>query len=162
MVDKDILLQQLRDRVAADLDTLIRRQQDTQRAATHGENKAEHAKDTRATEQGYLARGLAVRVDEMRFTLEILGRLEWTEFHPQDPIAVTALVTLRDEDDARLQTWWLIPGAGGFELTLAEKRIQTLTPVAPLGRALLGLRVGDEASFSTPRGRRHFEILQIA
>ena len=68
MVDKTALLDSLRERVAADLEALARRQKDAQAGATHDESRAEHAKDTRATEQAYLARGLAERVADLRRT----------------------------------------------------------------------------------------------
>ena len=63
--DKASLLAALVTKVQTDLKALERRQRDTQEAATHEENRAEHAKDTRATEQSYLARGLADRVEDL-------------------------------------------------------------------------------------------------
>ena len=161
MIDKQRLLRDLQDRIASNLDALVRRQQDTQKGATHEENRAEHAKDTRATEQSYLARGLAARVEEMRQTLSNLEKIELMSFDAQDPIGLTALVVLGD-DDIQEQTWWLLPGPGGIELSQAGTRIRTLTQAAPLGRALIGLHLGDEGSFSTPGGVRHFEVLEIA
>ena len=57
--------------------------------------------------------------------------------------------------------------AGGEHLTLgdaegAEQSIQTLTPTSPLGRALLGLGVGDEAEVESPQGPRFYEIIDLA
>ena len=161
MIDKQRLLRDLQDRIASNLDALVRRQQDTQKGATHEENRAEHAKDTRATEQSYLARGLAARVEEMRQTLSNLEKIELMSVDAQDPIGLTALVVLGD-DDIQEQTWWLLPGPGGIELSQAGTRIRTLTQAAPLGRALIGLHLGDEGSFSTPGGVRQFEVLEIA
>ncbi len=162
MMDKTRLLRALRERVASNLDGLVRRQQDAQRGATHEENRAEHAKDTRATEQSYLARGLAARVEEMRQSADNLENINLVDFDPQDTIGLTALVVLRDVGATERQTWWLIPGPGGIELSQANTRIRTLTPSAPLGKALIGLQVGDEGSMSTPRGERFFEVLEIA
>jgi transcription elongation GreA/GreB family factor len=56
----------------------------------------------------------------------------------------------------------MVPAAGGLEIAWGDDRLRTLTPVAPLGRALLGLRAGEEGSFQTPRGRRRFEILGVS
>jgi transcription elongation GreA/GreB family factor len=162
MTDKHRLLCDLQDRIASDLDALIRRQQDTQKGATHEESRAEHAKDTRATEQSYLARGLAARVEEMRQTVSNLEKIELMSFDAKDPIGLTALVVLGDDDDTPRQTWWLLPVPGGIELSQAATRIRTLAPAAPLGRALIGLHVGDEGSFSTPGGVRQFEVVEIA
>jgi hypothetical protein len=73
-----------------------------------------------------------------------------------------ALIEIRVEDEPSATVWWLVPAAGGLELNDQGATIRTLTPAAPLGRALLGLHIGDEASFSTPRGHRFFELLGIA
>ena len=80
MVDKAALLESLQARVSADLAALERRQMETQEGATHAESRAEHAKDTRATEQSYLARGLAERVADTRRTCTALATLELRSF----------------------------------------------------------------------------------
>ncbi len=162
MIDKSDLLQALCEHLTADLEALMRRQQDTQKGATHEENRAEHAKDTRATEQSYLARGLAARVEEVRRTIAQLAKVELVRFTDLDPIGLCALIVLEEPEESETQTWWLVPAPGGIELSQRTIRIRTLSPAAPLGRALLGLRVGNEGSFATPRGVRHFEILEIA
>lgn len=161
-IDKPALLQLLCRELQEDLAALVRRQHDTQSAATHEENRAEHSKDTRATEQSYLARGLAARVAELRQTVAQIGRIETRQFDSSDPIAVMALVAIRVEQERDVQFWWLVPAAAGRELVQQRVRIRTVTPTAPLGRALLGLHVDDEESFTTPGGRRSFEILEIA
>ncbi|MBJ22317.1 MAG: hypothetical protein CL933_23140 [Deltaproteobacteria bacterium] len=165
MIDKAELLEVLCDQVTADLESLERRQRDTQEGATHEESRAEHAKDTRATEQGYLARGLAERVTDLRRTLTALTRLELRDFEPGDSIAVSALVLIASQDDAvdvtTRETWFLVPGAGGLELEDSSERIRTLTPASPLGRTLLGLGKGDEGTVHTPRGQRTLKILEI-
>jgi transcription elongation GreA/GreB family factor len=161
-IDKPALLQLLCRELHEDLAALVRRQHDTQSAATHEENRAEHSKDTRATEQSYLARGLAARVADLRQTVAQIGRIETRQFDSSDPIAVMALVAIRVEQEREVQFWWLVPAAAGRELVQQRVRIRTVTPTAPLGRALLGLHVDDEESFTTPGGRRSFEILEIA
>ena len=161
-VDKSALLELLRARVAADLATLERRQRDTAAGATHAENRAEHAKDTRATEDSYLARGLAERVEDLQRIRDGLDGLPLRAFAPGDAIAATALVTLRFDDADADERWFVVPGAGGFDLPDRAGGVRTVTPVAPLGRALLGLEAGDEGTLSTPRGVRAFEVVAVA
>jgi hypothetical protein len=167
VIEKAPLLEALRDRVRADLGALMRRQKDAEHGATHEESRAEHAKDTRATEQSYLARGLAERVAELQRTVDALSTLELRNFSDVDPIALTALVALSNgegdegNDAPETETWFLVPGAGGLTLGDGDAQIRTVTPIAPLGRALLGLRKGDEGALTTPRGTRHFEILEV-
>jgi len=161
-IDKNRLLQSLRSQLQIALATLLLQQQDSQRAATHEENRSEHSKDTRATEQSYLARGLATRVADLRRTTLQLATAKARSFQSDEPVAATALVAIRVEQESQQQIWWLIPAAGGFELNESGMRIRTLTPTTPLGRALTGLQVGDDETFTTPRGQRSFELLEIA
>ena len=161
-IDKPQLVQLLCRELHEDLAALVRRQHDTQSAATHEENRAEHSKDTRAAEQSYLARGLAARVADLRQTVAQISRIETRQFDSGDPIAVMALVAIRVEQERDVQFWWLVPAAAGREFVQQRVRIRTVTPTAPLGRALLGLHVDDEESFTTPGGRRSFKILEIA
>lgn len=165
MIDKAELLDSLRARVREDLAALERRHKDVARGATHEESRAEHAKDTRATEQSYLARGLAERVANLRRTVEALTTLELRDFESGDPIGLTALVSVSAESDEHdgptRETWFVVPGAGGLELESRGIRIRTVTPVSPLGQALLGLRERDLGEFRSPRGARSFEVLSI-
>lgn len=161
LVDKSALLRALLDRVADDLAALERRQRDEQAGSTHEESRAEHAKDTRATEQSYLARGLAERVTELRRTAAALGALEVREFGSDEQVAVTALVELKT-GAGDVELWWLVPTGGGLELEIGEITIRTITPTSPLGRSLLGLHAGDDGTFRTPRGEREFEVLELS
>lgn len=171
-LDKQHLLATLRSRLADDLAALVRRQQDTAHAATHAENRSEHSKDTRATEQSYLARGLAQRVEDLQAASERLARLEPTRFAFESEIGLGALVSLYDEESETTERWWLVPAAGGIDLEMApagvaaedpeHARVRTVTPAAPLGRSLVGLTVGDEGRFRTPKGERRFEVVAIA
>ena len=164
MIDKRALLAVLLSEVERDRDALMRRQRDTAAGATHEECRSEHAKDTRATEQSYLARGLAERVEALEQTARVLAGLEPTDFAPSDPVGVTALVRIEEEDGEGSDLpviWWLLPVAGGRTLGFEGQTLRIVTPAAPLGRALIGLAAGDEASFRSPRGTRHFVVLSV-
>ncbi len=164
-VDKAALLTDLRGRIKADLEALMRRQQDVQDGATHEESRSEHAKDTRATEQSYLARGLAQRVEDLTRTRDALAVLALRDFGEGEAIAVCALVTFQDETEADTEAEqtqvWLVPGAGALDLVQNGQTIRTVTPVSPLGRALIGLHVGDEGHVVTPRAKRQFEVMDV-
>lgn len=160
-IDKAALLAALRERIETDLEALMRRQQDVQDGATHEESRSEHAKDTRATEQSYLARGLAQRATDLTRTRDALAVLALRDFGEGEAIAVCALVTLQDEAEPEAQRVWLVPGAGALDLVQNGQTIRTVTPVSPLGRALIGLQVGDEGQVVTPRAKRHFEVMDV-
>lgn len=160
---KQTLRTLLLERVQQDRASAERSQADSKAAATHEENRAEHAKDTRATEQSYLARGLAGRAEDLRQSEQVLEALELITFEPGDAAAVTALVTIEDEHSGDVQRWWIVPVSGGIELVLPEAAppVRTITPRAPLGRALLGLSAGESGEVKTPRGTRPFEVLAV-
>ena len=159
---KQRLLDQLRAQVDTDLEALVRRQRAEQSGATHSESRAEHAKDTRATEQSYLARGLAERVESLQRTSEVLSQLDLRTFSQGEPIAPTALVRLETLDEAAPHaTWFIIPAAGGFDLQSGAERVRTVTPISPVGQALLGLNSGEEVTIRTPAGERRFEVRSV-
>jgi transcription elongation factor GreA len=65
-------------------------------------------------------------------------------------------VTVRNRDTGEVHEYRLV---GTFEAAPAEGRLSVLSP---LGRALLGCRVGEVASVSAPRGTLRFEVVSIA
>jgi len=160
--DKEVLREKLLGILRADLASLIRTQNDAQQGATHSENKAEHSKDTRATEQGYLARGLAERVEGLREAEARLARLPLRAFPADGTVTSGAIVTIRESEGESLEHWWLLPVAGGLSLEHEGETIRTITPGTPLGRALLGLAIDEWESLETPRGQRAFCVTDIA
>jgi len=165
-MDKHALIAHILAQAEEQLAALIVRQRDTAEGATHEESRSEHAKDTRATEQSYLARGLATRVEDLQRTVDALRHLDVRPFSEGDEIAVSAYVTILQEnrsgESEPAEHWLVVPGAGGFELTDdAGNLVRTVTPVSPLGRALLGLSAGDEGQVRTPGGVRAFEVLDV-
>ena len=84
--DKEALRTDLLNKIREDLATLTSMQKDASEGATHSESRAENAKDTRATEQSYLARGLAERVEELRLAEARLAQLSLRKFEPSDTI----------------------------------------------------------------------------
>src|SRR5438067_3659419 len=137
---KAALKDQLVLALAADLDVLERAHQATREAATHEEAKPENDKDTRALEQSYLARGQALRIEELRAGVADVTAMALRDFSGGDPAALGALVTVEEDgDESRL---FLAPQGGGNRLRDGE--VQVVTPRSPLGQALLGKRAGDE------------------
>jgi hypothetical protein len=126
--------------VATDLDARERAHRATLEGATHEEAKPENDKDTRALEQSYLARGEALRIEELRQGLHAVRAMTTRAFGAGEPAAVGALVVT--EQDGASSTLLLAPFGGGTRL--AAGAVQVLTPQSPLGRALLGKRAGDE------------------
>ncbi len=138
--DKTALREDLARALAADLGVRERAYQASREGATHEEAKPENDKDTRALEQSYLARGEAMRVEELRVALAEVRALDVRPKGERDPASVGALVTTQDEE-GREARFWLAPHGGGAKV---GGSVLVVTPKSPLGKALLGSRAGDE------------------
>lgn len=109
--------------------------------ATHEESRPENKYDTHSQEAAYLAEGQARLAAEIEAGIALYTALPLPTFTADDAIAVGAVVELRAGDRP---TWYFIgPRGGGLELNAEGKTILVLTPQSPLGRQLLGKRVGD-------------------
>ena len=124
--------------------------------ATHPEAKAENDKDTRGLEQSYLARGVAQRVAELETAVHDVTRLALRAFKPTDPVALGALVSI--EEDGETEILFIAPAGGG---TILAGGVQVVTTSSPLGKALLGKRVGDDVELKLPGKTREFSITEI-
>ena len=149
---KRALLDALRDQLRRDRDAAVATAKDAAAGATHEENRAEGDKDMRATEASYVARGQAQRAAELQTAISQLAAMPVRTFGAGDRIAVSALVELDGE-----RTYFLVTAGGGERVA----GVTTLATQSPLGRALLGLEVGDEAEVTTPQGTKSHEITDV-
>jgi hypothetical protein len=139
-LSKQALKEELVRILAADLEARERAHRAALEGATHEEAKPENDKDTRALEQSYLARGEALRIEELRGGLADVVAMPLREFKEGAPAALGALVTAQEGDE--VVALWVAPYGGGNRL--ADDAVKVVTPKSPLGRGLLGKRVGDE------------------
>ncbi len=152
----------LRDELLARLQADLDRQEQAHRAAiegaTHEEARPENSKDTRALEQSYLARGQALRIEELRRAVIEVAAMPLRGAEPGARVSLGALVTA-DEDGAE-RVLFVAPWGGGS--TLAGGRVQVVTPTSPLGQALVGREVGDACEVSAGGRARTLELIDVA
>jgi transcription elongation GreA/GreB family factor len=151
------LVEELLERLRADYEALASAHQATVAGATAEEAKSEHSKDTRALEQTYLARGQARRVEELHEGLSRVAALPLRAFADAEPVAVGAWVELEDEDGAS-SVLLVVPFGGGIRLSGGE---QVVTPVSPLGRALIGRRAGDDVELAVAGRTRLLTVRRL-
>ncbi|MEW5854699.1 MAG: GreA/GreB family elongation factor [Myxococcota bacterium] len=144
--------------LTAQLDVAERAQRAAREGATHEEAKPENDKDTRGLEQSYLARGQALRVEELRAELGLVQGLPVKDLGDDAPVALGAVVTV--EDDAATSVYFLAPAGGGAKL--AGGRVQVVTPKSPLGQALLGKREGDSCDVRLAGRVRELTVTRVA
>lgn len=147
--DKREIVRRLREVLASRFERLRSSQRDTREGATHPESRQEHPKDTRAIEAGYLARGLAERVETLHEAIVALGRMEPRDFGADEPAGVGALVEV-ERAGARL-LYFLAPAGGGETIGLDGCEVLVVTPASPVGEALVGTVRGDELELRGPR-----------
>lgn len=98
---------------------------------------------------------LVGRIRELNARLSRSDIIDCTKVEP-DQAAFGTVVTLLDLDASQKLTYQLL---GPDE---ADSSAGSISIHAPIGRAILGSSVGDQVSVTTPRGDRHFEVVDIA
>jgi transcription elongation GreA/GreB family factor len=107
------------------------------------ESRAENKWDTHSQEAAYLAEGQAKLAGEIGASIELYATLPLPAFSSSDAIGVGAIVEIEVVGKGKRASYFLGPRAGGLELQIDGRAILVLTPQSPLGRQLLGKRVGD-------------------
>lgn len=154
---KQSLKDELVGQLEGNLKSLERAHQASREAATHEEAKPENDKDTRALEQSYVARGQAIRIEELRTNVAEVRAMPLHPFGEERPVALGALVVV-EENDQRFMIF-LAPHGGGT--ALSGGTVQVVTPKSPLGRALLGRRMGDDCEAHVGGRLRELSLLQV-
>lgn len=143
-MDKRFLIDQLVDRLRESATVARRAGQAAADEAREGATPAEKREDARvALEQGGLARGQAERATRVAAELSTLEVFRPGRQTPGGPVALGAVVEV--EDDSQGRTFFLAPVGAGVELTGpgGDGYLSVVTPQSPIGRVVLGKRVGD-------------------
>lgn len=158
-MNKTDILQNFISSIEAELAVLKKSAKDTADYATDSENKPENKYDTRGLEASYLAGAQAVRVAEMQevllaFRHQILQNNKKTEI-----VTIGALVEVSIQD--KISFLLIMPVGGGQSIKYENRIIQVVTPVSPLGQALLKRTIGDLVTITTGNAMREYEIISI-
>ncbi len=159
-MDKSLLQQQVLERLAEDLLQAEQAARAAHETATHEESVSENKYDTLGLEAAYLATGQARRAEAIRQAMA-----NWRHFRPRpydasQGIQLGALVCLVDSGGNR-QLLFLGPDGGSMKLVSGAQLVQIVSSDAPLSRAMLGKREGDEVSIQVAQIRQHFEVLRV-
>ncbi|HSK01592.1 MAG TPA: GreA/GreB family elongation factor [Kofleriaceae bacterium] len=157
MTDKGALRAELLETLRGAIETARAAHAAAVAGAIDDEARPENDKDTRGLEQSYLARGQAQRVAELEVAVNEVAALALRAFGARDRVALGALVTV--EEEGRAHRFFVAPHGGG---TVLADGTQVVTPVSPLGRALLGRHIEDEVEVRLPGKLRSFAIAALA
>lgn len=140
-MNKAAILGAIVDALRAEFDTLQSTSQKTRAAGNDAESKAEGKYDTRSIEDNYLADGLARQAHGAAQAGAAYKDFAPPLFGPDSRIDLGALVQLAFPDETH---WFFLgPAGGGIEVISEGTPITVLTPESPLGRQLMGLKIGD-------------------
>jgi transcription elongation factor GreA len=145
------LKKKLEDEIAAlDLELRVELPREISKARAHGdlsENAEYHAAKER---QGIVN----MRLGQLRARLRELSMIDMSRI-PRDRVGLGSTVTVLDLTKDEEVTYQLLTSE---EADVAQGRISTTSPI---GRALLGKRVGDTVKVMIPGGTREMEITQL-
>lgn len=161
-MDKKFLVDQLADKLRASLVVARQAEQAAAEEARDGATASEKRENARVSQEyGSLARGQGQRADK---TLAELSQL--LDFRPQrlsskSPITLGAIVEVEDEVLGR--TFFLAPVGAGIELSGpgGDGFLSVVTPVSPIGKAVLGRRVGDSVEVTVQGEPREWTITYV-
>jgi transcription elongation GreA/GreB family factor len=149
-MDKSALFRSVILQLEADLALQTAAAHGSRQEATAEENRAEDKYDMRSQSAAYLAAGQARLASEIMDAIAAWSSLAPKAFGPGDAIAAGALVTL--EAKGGTASYLMGPHSGGLEASDGMSTVTVVTAASPLGRQLLGRRVGDDVKIADRLG----------
>src|SRR5436190_14228671 len=143
-MDKRFMVEQLSARIRESAQNAMRERAAAAIEARDGASPDEKRADGRvALEFSNLARAQGRRADNALDDLALLDGFLPPALPPRAPVAMGAIVEVEDGEEGR--TIFLAPAGAGIELTMPDGDgfLTVVTPASPLGRAMMGRRVGD-------------------
>lgn len=164
-MDKQLLVAQLREHLLGAARVARSARDAAAVEAREGATPAEKREDARvAIEQGSMARAQDRRLREAEAAVEALASFAPPRWSERSPIAIGAVVEVEDEDTGEGRTVFLTPVGAGVTLEGpgGDGLFSVITPSSPLGRALIGRRVGDSVDVTIDRELRSYMITWVA
>lgn len=159
-IDKKAFIALIQDELSERLDTLCQSARAAYEGATHEESKAEDQYDTRGLEASYLAGAQAKRTKELEDAIRRYTTTKPRSFSADEPIALTALVTVATGE--KESVYFIGPEAGGMKFDQNGIEITVITPKSPLGKELIGRHIEDDFELITGGKKRCCDIVGIA
>lgn len=161
-MDKASLLAQVVARVQQALDIAHKTASGSREAAQTIADEKEKKADARAgLEFGALATGHEKRARQLHAELEALGQVRLRPFGRRDPVDLGAVVEVEDGQEGR--TFFVLPVAAGSEITGpgGDGVLTVVSAASPMGRAVLGRRVGESVEVMVQGEPREWTITYV-
>ena len=159
-MDKRALTESVISQLEAELALQTEAALGSREEATNEESRAEDKYDMRSQSAAYLAAGQARLATEIAGAIKAWRAMPLRAFTAADEIASGALVTL--EGPGRTATYLLGPQSGGMEARDGAESATVVTGASPLGRQLLGRRLGDMVKIADRTGPVVHRVVAVA
>jgi transcription elongation GreA/GreB family factor len=163
-MDKTALVAQLQAKIRDQLLVVRRAEGDAREGARDLATEQEKREDSRyALEFGALAAGHDKRMRQLSEDRDALDNLRLRPFKKTDAIGLGALVEIEDEEGREGRTFLVLPVGAGSELTGpdGDGLISVVTPASPIGRAVMGKRLGDDLEVMLQGEPRAYTIVWV-
>lgn len=159
-MNKQIILQSIIDQLQDELERISQAVQDAHAVSTDQANIPENKYDTLALEASYLEQGQSQRMIEAEDALKAYSTLRLRILKESDVVQLSALLSL-ESDTKEEQLYFFGPCAGGLAITYRKKNITMITPGSPIGKAVLGKKVGETVEICVAGNTKTQTIKQI-
>ena len=156
---KSVLVQKIIARLTEELEHYAAAARASHAEATHEQSRADNKYDTRGLEAAYLARGQSRQVAEVELAIEQFQKLALPNLAEGDPIDLGAYVELTSKPG--VSRYFIGPKAGGTEITHDHHEILVITPQSPLGRQLVGKKLGDRLQIEIAGSRSDYRVTKV-
>jgi transcription elongation GreA/GreB family factor len=161
-MDKRFLVEQLTTRLRESAAVARKAGEAAADEAREGATPAEKRENARvAMEFAGLARGQKERAGRAAAELSVLETFRPPRLPARGPIAVGAIVEVEDESQGR--TFFLAPVGAGVELRVPDGDgfLSVVTPISPIGKAVMGRKVGDTVEVMVQGEPREWTITYV-
>ena len=161
-MDKQFLVEQLSERLRESASVAKKASAAAAEIARDGATPAEKREDARvALEFSGLAKGQTARAARVDAEISTLDIFRPTQLAPKGAITLGAVVEVEDGEQGR--TFFLAPVGAGVELTGpgGDGFLSVVTPISPIGKAVLGKRVGDTVEVMVQDEAREWTITYV-
>ena len=163
-MDKLDLVAQLRAQLATTARAALAARDGAAAEARDGATPDEKREDARAAHQ----LGTVGRIAQQRAQQAFVAGDALTAFRPvplpgSAAIALGAVVEIEDEDTGEGRTFFLAPVGAGVTLMGpgGDGHLSVVTPVSPIGRAVLGRKAGDVVDVTVDGEPREWQITYV-
>lgn len=163
-MDKQDLVAQLVRQLEASARAALAARDVAAAEARDGATPDEKREDARAAHQaGTLGRAQQKRAQDALAQVDALAAWKPEPAKPGRPIAVGAIVEIEDPETGQGRTIFLAPVGAGVTLTGpgGDGVLSVVTPASPVGKAVLGKKLGDTVAIAAGADDRDWQISYI-